>query len=86
MEITINALTEIIETDFGPRYKFSVPNRCQAVVLCYNNGSGLRPYNVSLPHQVYVKTVEKMIAEHPETKFVTVLPVYRSYVDIATVG
>ena len=83
MEITINALTEIVETDFGPRYKFSTPKNCQTVVLCYNTGTGLNPYKVCMTHQVYVKTVEKMIAEYPETKYVTALPVYRSYIDIA---
>lgn len=75
----------MVETDFGLRYKFTTPKNCQTVVLCYNTGTGLQPYKVCLPHQVYVKTVAKMVAENPETKYITVLPVYCSYIDVATV-
>jgi hypothetical protein len=51
-----------------------LPENCNVVVLCYNEGYGLKPYALKLPHQIYVKGLKKKMKENPSIKYFTVIP------------
>lgn len=40
---------------FGDHYQFPVPPGCNIVIVCSNDGTGLRPLRLLLPHQVSVR-------------------------------
>ena len=40
-----------------------VRNTYNIVVLCTNNGSGLKPYRLLLPHQIYKKDLQEILAQ-----------------------
>lgn len=52
---------------FGRYYEFDMPPGCNVVIVCENNGFGLKPLRVCLPHQVYVKDVK-------DIKGLTIIP------------
>ena len=57
--------TEIVYANpFGDQCVLKIPNDCDVVILAYNNGYGLKPISLCLPHQVYVEKIEQLIKEH----------------------
>lgn len=63
--ITLKSV-ETIPTDFGYMAKLDLPKMkgYDAVILCYNNGLGLVPLQVCMPHQVYLEKLESIYEEH----------------------
>ena len=51
---------------------------CDSVLLCRNSGYGLIPMCILLPHQIYLKTIEKVIHDHPDTREITLIPIKSS--------
>jgi len=39
--------------------EFTMPEDCNVIILCEASGSGMKPRQVLLPHQLYRKTIEK---------------------------
>lgn len=58
-----------------------------AVILCKNNGTGLDPLRLLLPHQVYEKDLEAIFALYPDTTDFTIVPVnHEDYIEIWSLG
>lgn len=53
-------------------------NVYDAVILCKNNGTGLDPLYLRLPHQIYRKDLKDILAEFPDTKDLVAIPVNSS--------
>jgi hypothetical protein len=61
-----------------PKYE-----ECNIVIICSNNGSGLRPWRLFLPHQFYESCLQELLDERPDTRWITVVPARSAdYVDI----
>jgi hypothetical protein len=59
---------------FGDIPVYDLPGDCNSLVLAFHDGSTIRPYRVMLPGQVYTKTLEQLLKEHPEAKEFWVIP------------
>jgi hypothetical protein len=69
-----NIIINIEATSFGDIVDFAMPENTTAVILCYNEGYGLRPFDLCLPHQVYVKKLQKKLKENPLIRSFTIIP------------
>lgn len=77
-----NKVKEIRTGTFGKQVVLELPDWADVVILCYNE-YGLRPFNLCLPHQIYVDKLEKAI-EGKGAVAITAIPARASeYVDIA---
>jgi hypothetical protein len=54
---------KVVPSPFGDRYDFSVPDGADCVVVFVRDNCCV-PVRILLPHQLYVETIEKIIAEH----------------------
>lgn len=63
--------------EMGGRLSFDIPEGCTMIVLATNNGGGMVPYTARLPHQVYLKDVEKVF-EETGAEVIHVIPVRSS--------
>lgn len=52
---------------WGNVYEIAFPPDCNVVIVCSNDGTGLTPLCIRLPHQLYV-------AEFKDTKGLTLIP------------
>ena len=58
---------------------------CDSVLLCRNSGYGIIPIRMLLPHQIYLKTLEEVIRDHPDTREITLIPIRsKEYITLAT--
>ena len=77
-----NKVKEIRTSSFGKQVVLELPDWADVVILCYNK-YGLKPFNLCLPHQIYVDKLEKAI-EGKGAVAITAIPARASeYVDIA---
>lgn len=68
---------------FGDMLDFDMPPGTDVVIVCINDGMGLQPVRVLLPHQVYTRTIRDLLREYPATRTITVIPVTASlYIDV----
>lgn len=81
----VQFLREWGEGSFGAWFKLDSSVKCDLVVLCRNNGFGLRPIRVSLSHQVYKKDILADYKENPDTLWYSILPASCA-IDIAVCG
>lgn len=61
---------------FGDRIEVPMPSDCSTILVCADTIGGHKPLKILLPHQLYVETVRKIVAEHG-VKTVTIMP-YRN--------
>lgn len=62
-------MTEIRNSDvFGPWINLDLPEGADAVIVCENDGRGLKPLSLRLRHQVYMKDVKNV-------KGLTIIPI-----------
>jgi len=61
------------DKDGGMIY-FKVPKDCDLVILAGNRGGGYTPYRCLLPHQVYLKDIERAFSEE-KFEVIYVIPV-----------
>ena len=74
-EIKKKIKTSIVYSNpFGDMCKLDIPDGCDLVVLAVNDGFGLKPISLCLPHQVYVKDIQKLLKEH-EAKEIVAIPI-----------
>ncbi len=64
---------ETIPTDFGHMIKLPVPNDCDLIIVCTNNGGGLVPVRLLLPHQLYREDLKKLV-EQTNAREITIIP------------
>ena len=77
-----NKVKEIRTGSFGKQVVLELPDWADVVILCYNE-YGLKPFNLCLPHQIYVEKLEKAI-EGKGAVAITAIPARASeYIDIA---
>lgn len=67
---------------FGDMCVLEIPQDCDMIVLAVNKGFGLKPVSVKLPHQVYVKELEKMIKEYDAHEVVAIPYNHADYISI----
>jgi len=50
---------------FGKFFDFrkDIPEGCDVVIVCVNDGTGLKPKKLLLPHQVYLRDINKLLKE-----------------------
>lgn len=63
--------TGLTSSSFGEIIKFDMPHDCDIVIVCVNNGFGLKPKQLLMPHQIYDKNMRVLLEEHKE---VTLIP------------
>jgi hypothetical protein len=56
-------LTPLVPTSFGRMLDFEIPKDCDIVIIAVNEGTGLKPLRLSLPHQLYEDDVMQMLEE-----------------------
>lgn len=49
-------------------------SRHNAVVVCFETHTGLVPFRVSLPHQLYKEALDTALAAHPEATGIYIIP------------
>jgi len=69
----------LYDSHFGKYFRLrnKIPEDCDLIVVCTNDGSGLIPKKVLLPHQLYLKDVNILLKELGVSyhKQVTIIPV-----------
>lgn len=76
---------------FGRSLWWDPPEDANVAILCHNDGYGLVPFRLSLPHQFYGKDFAKYAEELPRrggnrVKSFTIIPARASeYVEVAKV-
>ncbi|MFW6145438.1 MAG: hypothetical protein ACOC4Y_01435 [bacterium] len=69
---------------FGKRVDMDIPDWADAVIICYNEGGGLRPFDLCLPHQIYVHKLERKLKQLAVPIKITVIPIRSDdYINIA---
>jgi hypothetical protein len=63
------------KTESGTQVVVPLPEGCDALILCYNKGTGLVPCQFLLPHQLCVESVQRLVATHPGVREIIVIPV-----------
>ncbi len=64
------------KTNFGWALDFDMDeDKYSAVVLAYNCGGGLVPFNLCLTHQVYVEKLLKKFEEKRDIRYFVVIPI-----------
>jgi hypothetical protein len=82
-ETTMPLKLTSFQTHFGKSIRIPMPPDCNVMVVCVNEGYGLMPLRVSLPHQLYESTVKEILAEHPAARWITCIPARsEDYVDV----
>jgi hypothetical protein len=74
--------TIVYSNPFGDYCKLEIPANCNVVVLAVNNGYGLIPVKLLLPHQVYVKVIEDLVKEHNAKEIVAIPANSENYISI----
>jgi len=62
-----------------------IPKECSVIIVCINDGSGLQPKLLLLPHQLYKKYVEKLLNEMGVSSYkqVTIIPArHTEFIDL----
>ena len=78
----INALTKK-DSNSGRANCYSENAGHTVSIVCTNNGGGLQPRTVSLPHQVTAEKVKELLAKYPDTKAITIIKASnKNYEDI----
>ena len=76
-------LTKSAFDTHGGGVNFQVPKDCNVVILMGNKGSGLRPYQLLLPHQIYVSDLREKF-EKEGFEVIVLVPVNsKDYMDVA---
>ena len=79
----INKLTvPIIRTSFGGMLKLPMPEDCDVVIFCMNDGTGLVPIRLFLPHQVYAEYLIEMQHAFPGRTFLAIPAPSKDYIEI----
>lgn len=60
---------------FGPWLNFEIPKDADLIVVSVNTGGGWRPVKMLLPGQLYVETLNEILDQHPDARWVAVHPV-----------
>lgn len=63
---------------FGEMLCLDLPKDVSAVILCVNEGYGLVPLEIRLPHQVYKEKIEEYAKKYPRAESFVVIPVRSS--------
>jgi hypothetical protein len=79
--------SEIEPTDFGYMVKLKLPQakKYDGVILCYNQGQGLKPIQIYLTHQVYLDKLEKICEQYGGTynfKIVAIPVCSEDYIEV----
>lgn len=65
-------------THFGGSANIETPDEASLIIVGWNNGGGVVPYNVLLPHQLYkadvIKTMRALRKEHGSQVEIVVIP------------
>lgn len=62
----------------GGMYRYlevTVPPDCTAMIVCTNDGGGMMPRKLLLPHQLSTDTLRDVIEAHPGCNWVSIVPV-----------
>lgn len=60
-------LVTLVDTTFGKMLRIRRAHSiCDVMVVCYNEGRGLKPLQVLLPHQLYEEGVRKILDSYPD--------------------
>ena len=51
---------KFVKTHFGLAADFHMPEGCDIIIVCTNNGYGLQPVDLKLPHQLYKKRIKEL--------------------------
>jgi len=83
IEMLVNTTTNT----FGEKANLDLSlERFNIVIIAYNKGYGLIPFALCLPHQVYTKTLNKLLEENPGIKSFTIIPASsEDYIELAKV-
>lgn len=65
-------------TRFGQAVDLDLPEGTTAIIVSVNSGQGYQPKRLLLPHQLYVDTIRKLLADNPGTRAITVHPIRSS--------
>lgn len=57
-------LKNMKQTSFGLMLELNEPKDAGAVIICVNNGRGLKPVRLLLPHQVYKADLTELWKKH----------------------
>lgn len=83
----INQSLKVVGSTFGMYLNLEMPEGTDVVILCYNEGTGLRPLSLLLPHQMYVKDLERIFKEIPGATEIVAIPAKSSdYITLARNG
>ena len=69
--------------DLGGYMDFKIPDDCDCVILMGNKGGGLIPYQLLLPHQVYVSDLKDTFKEEGFEVIVLIPIKSKDYMNIA---
>jgi hypothetical protein len=74
----------ILESEhFGRFLAVPFPPECNVMIVCVNEGYGMKPVRVLLPHQLYVESIRKLIEDYPSARWITCIPANsQHYVDV----
>ena len=67
-------LTDFTDTTFGKSVHVPMPDDCNVMVLCVNEGRGLPAVRVLLPHQLYREEIARMATANLNLKTITCIP------------
>ena len=83
IEMLVNTTTNI----FGEKANLDLSlEKFNIVIIAYNKGYGLIPCYLCLSHQVYTKTLNKLLEKNPGIESFTIIPANsKIYIDIAEV-
>lgn len=51
---------KFVKTQFGLQASFSIPEDCDIIIVCTNDGYGLKTVDLKLPHQLYKKRITEL--------------------------
>jgi hypothetical protein len=66
-------LVKLTETHFGPMLRVPV-GECDVMVVCVNEGHGLIPVRLLLPHQLYAENIRDLLKKYPDCNEILCVP------------
>ena len=82
--VKLNEGVTSVSTTFGRSIKFDT--EANVLMLCRWTGTGIKPIQVCLPHQVYEHKLTKILEQYPDTREFAVIPYTTKPIFFATVS
>jgi len=71
------------DSTHGDYFKIPLTMQADVIIICWNDGTGLRPVQLCLPHQFSISKVEALFKEHPTLRQITIIQAKSShYIDL----